>query len=88
MSQNLEDHVNTCDHLVNPAIHTNYTDDEKSPDHNSNGTTATEAREDPKLPNHGVKVQLTLLYLNYVHQNTTIVQNVSKKRRANKTVEQ
>lgn len=56
VSQNLEDHVNTCDHLVEPAIHTNYTDDEKSPDPNCNGTTAPEAKEAPEIPNPCVKV--------------------------------
>lgn len=61
VSQNLEDHVNTCDHLVEPAIHTNYTDDEKSPDPNCNGTTAPEAKEAPEIPNPCVKVQLILL---------------------------
>ncbi|KAG9490421.1 hypothetical protein GDO78_005996 [Eleutherodactylus coqui] len=57
VSQNLEDLVNTYDHLVDPALHTNYTDDQKSPEHNYNGTTATETKGDPEVPNHCAKMK-------------------------------
>ncbi|XP_069830322.1 pleckstrin homology domain-containing family G member 7 [Dendropsophus ebraccatus] len=51
VSQSLEDQVKSCDHVVDPADHTNYTDDEKSPDHNYNGITATESKGEPEISN-------------------------------------
>ncbi|XP_056425359.1 pleckstrin homology domain-containing family G member 7 [Hyla sarda] len=52
VSQSLEDHLKTDDHLVNPvdrSVHTNYTDDEKSPKHSYNGTTSTVTKGEPEI---------------------------------------
>ncbi|XP_073507753.1 pleckstrin homology domain-containing family G member 7 isoform X2 [Phyllobates terribilis] len=57
VSPDVEDSINTYDHLVDPALHTNYTDDEKSPDNNYNGTAATEIKEDPEIPIHCAKLK-------------------------------
>ncbi|XP_044133151.1 pleckstrin homology domain-containing family G member 7 isoform X1 [Bufo gargarizans] len=51
VSQNLEDHVKTYDHL-DPALHTNYTDDEKSPEHKCNGATTAETKGGPEITNY------------------------------------
>ncbi|CAJ0941984.1 unnamed protein product, partial [Ranitomeya imitator] len=51
----VEDTMNTYDHLVDPALHTNFTDDEKSPDNNHNGTAAMETKEEPEIPIHCAK---------------------------------
>ncbi|XP_075712938.1 pleckstrin homology domain-containing family G member 7 isoform X2 [Rhinoderma darwinii] len=57
VSQNLEDHVNTSDHLVDPEFQTNYTDDEKSPVLNYNGTSTNEIKEDPEIPIRCAKIK-------------------------------
>ncbi|XP_073410373.1 pleckstrin homology domain-containing family G member 7 isoform X3 [Dendrobates tinctorius] len=57
VSPDVEDTMDTYDQLVDAALHTNYTDDEKSPDNNHNGTAATEAKEDPEIPIHCAKLK-------------------------------
>ncbi|XP_077121536.1 pleckstrin homology domain-containing family G member 7 [Ranitomeya variabilis] len=53
----VEDTMNTYDHLVDPALHTNFTDDQKSPDNNQNGTAAMETKEEPEIPIHCAKLK-------------------------------
>lgn len=54
VSQNLN---HTGEHLGKPGLHTNNTDDEKSPNQNYNGTSASETTKDTEVPHTYSKVR-------------------------------
>nr|DBA31053.1 TPA: hypothetical protein GDO54_006964 [Pyxicephalus adspersus] len=45
-----QDSNHASDHLGKPGLHTNYTDDEKSPVQNYNGTSESESKKDTEVP--------------------------------------
>ncbi|KAM4036487.1 pleckstrin homology domain-containing family G member 7 isoform 1-T2 [Anomaloglossus baeobatrachus] len=57
VAQNVEDSGNTYDVLVDPTLHTNYTDDEKAPDHSYNGTAEAETIEETEIPVNCAKLK-------------------------------
>ncbi|XP_075065494.1 pleckstrin homology domain-containing family G member 7 [Mixophyes fleayi] len=57
VSQDIDDPVNTNDHLADPALHSNFTDVEMAPDHSCNGTSATETKGDIGMLEHSSQMK-------------------------------
>lgn len=56
----------TSDHLSKPDLHTNYTDDEKSPDQNCNGTSASDTKTENEVPHTCSQVSRVKSLVEYI----------------------